>query len=168
MLKMPFIAIVMSRTHPRVRHSRAMPHRRSGAAATFGRSGYVFLLSVLFVGAIAITTVAALVLLGIASERSGFSFSKSTQARWNARTCVERALRSLRDSNSYAGSETFTLVDGTCTLRAIGGSGNANRRICVEGRAGDAVRRIEVDVEELLPVGEIRTWREVAAFSLCP
>ncbi|TSC97550.1 MAG: Uncharacterized protein Greene101449_1169, partial [Candidatus Peregrinibacteria bacterium Greene1014_49] len=89
-----------------------------------GRDGYVFLISVIFVGAIAMSTAATLVVLGIGAQRSGRVYAQSSQALVNAETCVERTLQSLRTSLSYAGSETITLANGTCEIKAIGGSGN--------------------------------------------
>jgi hypothetical protein len=132
-----------------------------------GRSGYVFLISVLFIGAIAMTTAATLVVLGVGSIRSSISTTQSTQAMHNAETCVEQALRSLRASASYAGDETLTLTTGSCTLYPIGGSGNLNRVICAKGIVGNLVRRVEVRVSSLRPVGRITSWQEVADFHLC-
>lgn len=141
---------------------------RSGQDLKFEtRPGYVFLLSVLFIGAIAMTAAAVLVILGIAASKSGLSFTQSAQALQNAETCVERALRSLRLDSSYAGDETMTLTQGSCTLLTIEGYGNANRPICAVGEYGQATRRLEVSVKELRPSGTIYSWQEVSDFSLC-
>jgi hypothetical protein len=131
------------------------------------RGGYVFLISVLFVGAIAMSTAATLVVLGVGSMKSSIATMQSMQAMHNAETCVERALKSLRASSSYAGDETLTLASGTCVLLSIGGSGNLNRTICAKGIVGNIVRRVEVQVAELRPAGEINSWQEVADFHLC-
>lgn len=140
---------------------------QQNCASTRNRDGYVFLISVLFVGAIAMATAATLIVLGIGAERTGRVYAQSSQALSNAETCVERALRSLRMSLSYAGSETVALTSGTCEIKAIGGSGNFNRSICVKGIAGNVTRRLEVRAQELLPVGEISSWQEVGTFTLC-
>lgn len=131
------------------------------------RTAYVFLISVLFIGAIAMTTAATLVILGIGAQRNSQVYAQSSQALANAETCVERALQSLRISLSYVGNETLPLANGTCQLLAIGGSGNFNRIICAKGIAGNVTRRIEVRVQELLPRGTITVWQEVSAFTLC-
>lgn len=131
------------------------------------RGGYVFLISVLFVGAIAMSTAATLVVLGVGSMKSSITTMQSMQAMHNAETCVERALQSLRASASYVGNETLTLASSTCVLLPIGGSGNLNRTICAKGIVGNIVRRVEVQVAELRPVGEINSWQEVADFHLC-
>ncbi len=131
------------------------------------RPGYVFLISVLFVGAIAMSTAATLVVLGVGSMKSSIATMQSMQAMHNAETCVERALKSLRASASYAGNETLALTSGTCVLRPIGGSGNLNRIICAKGIVGTIVRRVEVQVSALRPIGMIKSWQEVADFHLC-
>lgn len=132
-----------------------------------GHGGYIFLLSVLFVGAIAATAAATIVLLGIGAGKSGDALSKSEQALQNAQTCVERALLSLRSDANYAGNETLTITRGTCTLMSIGGSGNQNRIICARGAYRSTTRRVEVRVATLLPRGTIDSWQEVSSFILC-
>src|SRR3989344_8749791 len=100
------------------------------------RPAYVFLISVLFIGAIAMSTAATLVVLGVGSMKTSIATTHSTQAMHNAETCVEQALRSLRTSVSYDGDETITLTNGTCELLAIGGSGKTDRVTFATGLAG--------------------------------
>lgn len=132
------------------------------------RSGYIVLLSVLVIGAIAIATASSLVLLGISAQQSGFAVVKAEQALENARTCVERAVRSLRLSSAYTGNQTFVLVEGTCSLRTIAGSGNANRIICAEGKSTRSTRRLEVELSQILPTTKVKSYKEVQTFTLCP
>jgi hypothetical protein len=132
------------------------------------RQGYIFLLSVLVIGAIATSTALSLVLLGLASEQSGFNIVQSMQAYEHANTCVERALRTLRSDLTYEGDVTAALTNGSCTLKKIGGTGNADRIICSEGRSGQSVRRLEVYVREIFPRVKIASWKEVDQFLLCP
>jgi hypothetical protein len=131
------------------------------------RGGYVFLLSILFIGAIAMSTTATLVILGIVARENSLAIADSAQAYQNAQTCIERALRSLRADTGYAGDEVLTLTRGSCTLLPIEGSGNQDRALCSLGIYEDAVRRIEVDVAELLPSGTVSVWEEVSSFTLC-
>jgi hypothetical protein len=131
------------------------------------RRGYVFLVSVLAIGAIATATTVSMLLLGIAAQQSGFAILQSTQAWEYAQTCVERALQSLRDDPYYVGDSTYTFTYGRCTLDAIGGAGNVNRTICAQGYSGDSIRRIEVKVARIFPSTTIDTWREVDSFSYC-
>ena len=130
--------------------------------------GYIFLVSVLVIGAIAISTAVTLVLLGLAASQSGFSISQSAQAYENARSCIEMALRSLRADVSYGGNETVALSGGiTCRLEPIGGSGNDNRTICAEGTTAGLTRRLQVRVAHIYPSVQIADWEEIADFTFC-
>lgn len=131
------------------------------------REGYVFLVSVLAIGAIATATTVSMLLLGVAGQQSGFAILQSTQAWEYSQTCAERALRLLRADPYYVGEQTFTFTYGRCVLHSIGGAGNTNRTICAEGYTGDSVRRLEVKVAKLLPTTTIDTWREVESFTYC-
>jgi hypothetical protein len=139
--------------------ARPLPRRRRG--------GYVFLISVLSIGAIASATTISMLLLGLAAQQNGFALLQSTQAWEYAQTCVERALQSLRGDPFYAGDQTYVFAYGTCTLKSVGGANNLNRTLCAEGSSGESIRRIEVKVATLLPTTTIDTWREVGQFTYC-
>jgi hypothetical protein len=131
------------------------------------RRGYVFLISVLAIGAISASTAISMILLGLAAQQNGDTIHESSQAWENAQTCVERALQSLRNDPAYIGNVTFTLVHGGCRLYSIGGAGNVNRVICALGTNGQSSRRLEVIVSTLYPSTLIDTWREVDTITRC-
>ena len=131
------------------------------------RRGYVFLMSVLSIGAIATATAVSMILLGLASQHSGATVASSSQAWEHANTCVERALRELRSDIFFSGNRTYTLTSGTCRLLPIGGSGVRDRVICAEGTSNTSVRRVQVQVATLLPTTTIRQWEEVHVFTFC-
>jgi len=132
------------------------------------RPGYVFLVSVLLIGAIASTTLFSLLLLGWAAEQNGFLQVQSQQAYEYAQTCAERAMRSLRLDPTYVGDTTFFFGTNSCTIHPIGGTGNQNRTLCVESLSGKIVRRMQIQIAQLFPVTLISSWQEVSTFSLCP
>ncbi len=132
------------------------------------REGYIFLISVLVIGAIASTTAISLVLLGLSSDLTGLSVAQSAQSYQLAHTCVERALRSLRADLTYAGDETLTLTGGSCNILSVPGGGNAGRAICAEGQSNGVVRRLEVDLAAVYPAVRVSSWQEVSTFTLCP
>ncbi len=133
-----------------------------------GRPGFVFLISVLVIGIIVTEMAMSLILLGLAAQQSGFTVAQTAQAFENAQTCAERGLRSLRADLSYDGNETFTLVNGTCSITRTGGSGNQDRALCVQGESGRSTRRIEIAIQEVYPSIKILSWSEVGSFTLCP
>lgn len=132
------------------------------------RPGYVFLLTILVIGAVASATASSLMLLGWAAEQNGLLVQESIQAFEYAHTCAERALRELRRDLNYSGDKTFVFDRGTCDIERIGGSGNEKRMVCVSGSSGDSTRRMELSIDRLYPAVIMRSWNEVASFSLCP
>ncbi len=133
------------------------------------KPGYIFLLSVLVIGAIASVAATSLVLLGLARQQSSLAATQSAQALEFARTCLERGIRSLRSDLSYDGGLAATFSEGSCLLRHFGGFGNADRTLCAEGRSGNAVRRLEAVLQRVLPTTSVDSWVEVSDFTgACP
>lgn len=133
-----------------------------------GRGGYIFLVSVLILGTIAMTVTISMLLLSIAAEQNGQTVAESAAAFDAAETCIERAVRALQSDPTYGGNETLTIATGTtCAIQSIGSSGNYRRSICAEGRNGSSTRRVEVLLDALFPSVRVHTWAEVPAFTLC-
>ncbi|MDD5751185.1 MAG: hypothetical protein PHS73_01540, partial [Candidatus Peribacteraceae bacterium] len=125
------------------------------------------LLSVLMIGVIAMATMSSILLISIGILRSGFAFQQSVQSIALAHTCAESALRSLWEQSDYTGNESVALPEGECDILRVGGAGNENRSVCVEGRAGDTVRRFEIILQRILPSIQITSWTEVEHFTAC-
>lgn len=132
------------------------------------RPGYIFLITVLMIGAIASATLLSLLLLGWAAEQNGYLNQLSQQGMEYMQICTERSLRSLRLDPTYAGDERFVFGANSCYVHKIGGSGNLDRTLCVEGVSGNTTRRMELQIKRLFPQVVIGSWQEVTAFSLCP
>ncbi len=132
------------------------------------RPGYAFLLSVLAIGAIASTTFLSEMLLGWAAEQNGLILTQSHQANEYAEGCAERALKSLYADPTYAGEFTAKFPNGSCIMKPIGGTGNDNRTLCVQGLSGNAVKNIEILIGQIYPSIKIASWQTVPAFTLCP
>lgn len=131
------------------------------------RPGYVFLISIIMVGVIAMATLGSLLLIGLGSMQIGFTVQQSEQARSLAQTCAERALRALWEDTGYAGMEELSFTEGQCDILRTGGSGNENRSVCAEGSVGATVRRYEILLESILPSIRVSAWREVEQFTAC-
>ena len=131
------------------------------------RSGYIFLLSVLFVSAIALSVLGSYMLLSITAVQNGITFQESSQTLEYANTCAERGLMNLLLDSNYVGSENFTFDNGGCAILRTGGFGNENRTLCTEGESGSHVRRMEIVIKRLLPSIQIYSWQEVATITAC-
>lgn len=132
------------------------------------RDGYIFLVSILVIGAVASATAISLLLLGWASEQNGYLVTQSSQAYEYAHTCAERALRSLRADLGYAGSGRVLFSNGSCFVEPTAGTGNEDRAICVEAISGNSTHRMEIGIARVFPSVQIRRWEEVNSFTACP
>jgi hypothetical protein len=132
------------------------------------RGGYVFLITVLLVGAIAIAVVTSLLFLATNTARSALTLQQSSLSHSYAVSCAELALRSLRTSANYAGDETVSMPHGTCKIYDVQGSGYENLAVCVEGVSGSTTRRMELTVASVLPSVSVSSWQEVPVITLCP
>ncbi len=133
------------------------------------RPAYIFLITVLVIGAIASASATSLILLGIARQESSLTALRSAQAMEFARTCAERALRSLRADLSYDGGQTVSFPEGSCIIRHLNGGGNEGRAICTQGQSDTTIHRLEISIARVLPATQITSWKEVVLFSgLCP
>lgn len=131
------------------------------------RQGYILLITILIIGAIASAILSSLLLLGISANHVSLSVLQANQSLSIAQGCAEYGLLKLRQSPAYAGNEFVTVGANACEILPIGGIGNNNRVLCVEGKVGDAVRRLEIAVSQVLPQTKIFSWQEVSVFSLC-
>lgn len=131
------------------------------------RNGYILLITILVIGAVASAILSSLMLLGISANHVSFSVLQASQSLANAQACAEYGLMKLRESPSYAGNEFLTVGADQCEILTVGGIGNNNRVLCAEGRVGDSIRRLEIVINQVLPQTKIYSWQEVAVFSLC-
>lgn len=131
------------------------------------RPGYIFLISVLFVSAIVVSTIGSFTLISIGSLQNGLTFQASAQAMENANTCAEIGLMNLFLDSGYTGNESIVIAGGDCEILQPGGYGNSNRTLCVEGISGNHTRRMEVVISSLLPSITVFSWQEVATITAC-
>lgn len=133
------------------------------------KNGYLLLISILIIGAIASVITASLILLGNSSELTAYSVDESFRARNAAEACADYALLALHNDPTYTGNVTISAftTNVTCSIYPIGGSGNWNRTLCTEAQVGSTVSRLEILIDTLLPQIEVSSWQEVPEISLC-
>lgn len=131
------------------------------------RPGYVFLISVLFLGAISLAATVSLLLLSWAAEQNGLTYAQASEALEMARGCADVAIQKLRSDLTYAGGDQLVLPHGTCTVLSVQGSGPSNRTVCTEGRAGPTTKRLKVSIRELFPTPVVASYEESLTTSAC-
>lgn len=163
----------MSKGHKVIRSLRLTPAPRSpkGEVGSYSlrsnRSGYTFLLAVLFIGAISIAVTGTMLLLSWLGMHNVKIMENSGKGYELAMSCAEHALLELFEDYTYAGNEEISEDDGLCFILPIGGAGYENRTLCVESESGNTIRRFETILKRVLPSVEIVAWQEVEAFTSC-
>jgi hypothetical protein len=126
-----------------------------------GEKGYIALITVLIVGAVATAISVALMLSGADSQRASTITQNSTGARGLVSACAEEALQVIHDNTSFTGSGNLTLGPGTCTYNVTTLGGN-DRIIDVSGTVNATVRRAQLSIT----IGSsitINYWQDIAS-----
>jgi hypothetical protein len=126
-------------------------------------SGYIALLSVIIVGAIATTIAVTFTLLGVGLSATSFAQEQASQARGLANACLEEGLQQIRSSIVYTGSGNLSIGQGTCsyTVTNLGGS---NRLVIASSTVGTIIRKVQTNVTAITPTIVTSSWLEVAYF----
>jgi len=124
-----------------------------------GRKGYILLLSVLIIGVVAVAITVSVLLLGLNSSRSAYSFNRSGEARALVNTCAEEALEQIRLNSNYSGSQTINLGSGNCTF-TVTNLGGQNRQIIASSTVGRVIRRVSISLNKVNPKVNIASWQE--------
>jgi len=131
------------------------------------RSGYTFLLSVLFIGTISVAVTGTMLMLGWLAMHNVRVLENSGKGFELAMTCAEHALLELFEDFTYAGDETIESGADKCSILPVSGVGYEDRTVCVESESGNTVRRFEIILERVLPSVQVETWQEVEIFTSC-
>ena len=125
--------------------------------------GYITLISLIVVGAVATAVTLSLILLGLGSSRSSLSNQQGSSANWLAHACAEEALQEIRNNSNYSGNDSMAFSTGSCSYTVTQGRGE-ERSIQAVGNEGSVTRRVEVSVSGIEPEIIINLWQEVADF----
>ena len=124
-------------------------------------SGYVALLAVLIVGAIATATGIVLLLTSADSQRSVLVSQQSKQARSLAVACSQEALQLMYENTSYTGSGNLTLGQGSCTY-TVTNTGGSTRSVAATGTVNNTSRKIQLNVTIGSLNISITSWQDVS------
>jgi hypothetical protein len=123
------------------------------------QEGYIALLTVLIVGAVATAIALTLLLSGANNNQTALVKQRSMQARALAVSCAEEALQTLRGTNTYTGTASLTLTTGSCTYTIANSSGT--RSILATGTVSGVARKIQVYATIGTSSISITSWQEV-------
>jgi hypothetical protein len=123
-------------------------------------NGYITLLSILVVGVIGVAVTTSIILLGLSSSNTSFSYQKMHQAKSLANACAEEALQQIRDLSAYVGSSSLTQGQGSCTY-TVTNTGGDTRQINTTGTVGTVIRKNTVNISAITPLIIISSWQEI-------
>ena len=125
--------------------------------------GAVLLLSVIIMGAIAVSVVSALIVGGIDNTQLSAQQQAATEAQTQAELCVEEALLQVKNSNTVSGTTVITTGGNSCSFTIINGGGS-NRTINSEAQVGDVIKRLQITLDRLNPQLNVTKWENVTSF----
>lgn len=128
--------------------------------AKTSEQGYVTLLSVLILGAVATAIATALLVAGADANRETLIVQQSTQARGYVDACTEDALQQIHDNTSFTGTDGLALGQGTCSF-TVTSTGTTTRTIATTATVGSATRKAMIYVTITSSTISITTWQEV-------
>jgi hypothetical protein len=123
--------------------------------------GYVALLTVLIVGAVATSIALVLLTSGADSQRATLVEQQSKQARGLAVACTEEALQQIHDNIAFSGTNSLTLGQGGCTYTVTVAT-TTTRNIVVSATVGSVVRKIQATSTINVSTISITSWQEVS------
>lgn len=129
----------------------------------YAKKGFVALISIIIIGAAAVSVAVSLLLLGVGASKTSLTLEQSGQTKGLANACAEQALEIIKENPSYSGTGNLTLGQGTCSYSVIDRSGQ-NKTINAAGTAGSSIRKVKINVNQITPIINIASWQEVADF----
>ena len=126
--------------------------------------GYIALISVLIISALAILIASSANLISISESSMGLQENQAWGSFYLATACAEDALMKLKYNLNYPGNETLTFDNGTCTILPVEGEGNEERIIKVSAIAYNQTRKIKIRIKRVNPDTEISSWQQITEF----
>ena len=121
-------------------------------------NGYILLISVVILGAIATAIAVALLFLGSGDSKNAISHQQSEQAKSAVNACMEEALEQIRESTVFTGTNSIVINNGVCTY-TVTNTGGQNRTITASSTVSGVTRRATVSVTAINPK-IIASWQE--------
>lgn len=124
------------------------------------QNGYIALIAVLVMGAVAVTVTSTLLFTGVDSQREIKVAQSSAQAAQLATACAEDALQSMHDNTSFTGNGFVSLTTGNCAY-VVASTGASTRTIDANATINNVTRKIKVYVTINLSSLSITSWQDI-------
>lgn len=128
------------------------------------KKGYIALISVLVISAVALSIAISTLLLGVGSIKTAFSLEQSSQAQALADSCLEVALQKISQGMASNKSMEINEEFGSCSSFIFSENGNVYL-INARGETDGVVKKIQARVKIISPGNtNFISWQEVADF----
>ncbi|HOX60785.1 MAG TPA: hypothetical protein PLV72_02135 [Candidatus Magasanikbacteria bacterium] len=124
------------------------------------KKGFILLITVLVIGAVATAIAVGLLNLGSGATTSSIYLTQSFQAKALADACAEEGLQQIRDSTPFAGTGSLIIGQGDCSY-AVTNTGGSNRIVNTTGTVGMVVRKVRVTITAINPYIVVSSWQEI-------
>ena len=121
--------------------------------------GYIVLLTVLIVGAVAASIASSLLFLGADASRQVNVKDKSFQSMAISDACAEEALEKIRESGTFTGIGSISFTNGSCSYN-VTNTGGTNRQIIASSTVDTVIRKVKITLDKVKPLN-VTSWQEV-------
>jgi hypothetical protein len=124
----------------------------------YKQKGFGTLYIVIIVGGIVLSLSLWLSTSSFWSIHNGVNLKTSQQTKSLVEACAEVALETLRENQSFIGSDTVSIGDNSCAydITSLGGD---SRSIDISGSIGSVTRKLLVTTESFNPI-IVTDWQE--------
>jgi len=121
--------------------------------------GFVALVIVLIISAIALLIGLSISLLSVGEIKMSLQKSQSSQSYYLANLCAEEALMKLKDDIDYPGEILNNIENGSCIISVEG-----NWIVKVSANFSNQTKKIKIIISQISPQMIIISWQEAANF----
>jgi len=121
--------------------------------------GFVALVIVLIISAIALLIGLSISLLSVGEIKMSLQKSQSSQSYYLANLCAEEALMKLKDDIDYPGEILNNIENGSCIISVEG-----NWIVKVSANFSNQTKKIKIIISQISPQMIISSWQEAANF----
>ena len=125
--------------------------------------GFVTLFGIIIVGSVGVAVAVSLLWFGVESSRTSLVVQHSVQAKSIANACAEEALNRIRDEKTFVGGDNLSFSDGDCSF-SVQDQGGANRLVTASGVVGSVTKKIQINIDAIVPQIHVSSWNEVGDF----
>ncbi len=124
--------------------------------------GYIVLLTVLIVGAVAASIASSLLFLGTDASRQANVKDRSAQAMAMADACAEEALEKIRAAGTFTGIGSIIFDNGSCSYNVVN-TGGTNRQVTASSTVETVIRKVKITLDKVKPLN-VTLWQEAIDF----